>query len=174
MGLFSSLKLESMNDLFEYELEDLYDAEKRLTKALPKMIDAASSEPLKQAFRSHLTETKGQVQRLEQVFKLIGKSPTRETCDAMKGLISEGEEIVSSKGSDAVRDAALIAAAQRVEHYEMAGYGTLRTFAQQMGREDIAAILDLTLQEEKDADCRLTSIAQTEVNCLAEHATSHV
>jgi ferritin-like metal-binding protein YciE len=163
MALFAH-EFNNLNDLFVHELEDLYDAEKRLTDALPKMAEAASNQDLKQAFQSHLNETEQHVNRLEQVFQLIGKTPNRETCDAMKGLISEGGHAISAKGDPDVRDAALIAAAQRVEHYEMAGYGTLRTFAQQLGMNDIASILQRTLDEEGAADKKLTRIAESHIN----------
>jgi ferritin-like metal-binding protein YciE len=167
MALFSH-EFNNLNDLFVHELEDLYDAEKRLTDALPKMAEAASNQDLKQAFQMHLGETKQHVNRLEQVFQLIGKTPNRETCDAMKGLISEGSDAISAKGDPDVRDAALIAAAQRVEHYEIAGYGTLRTFAQQLGMNDIANILQQTLDEEGAADKKLTRIAESHINPQAQ------
>lgn len=164
MGLLGSTEFNSLNDLFIEQLEDLYDAEKRLTDALPKMAEAASADELKQAFQDHEAETRQHVQRLEQIFHRLGKSPSRETCEAMKGLIKEGEEMINAKGDDAVRDAALIAAAQRVEHYEMAGYGTLRHFAQRLGLSDVAQTLQQTLDEEGDADKRLTAIAENSVN----------
>ena len=166
MNLFRT-KFESLEDLLEEQLSDLYDAEKRLTKAIPKMADAATSPALASAFRHHLQETEGHVTRLEQAFKHLDKKPQREACDAMKGLISEGDDIVSAKGSDNVRDAALIAAAQRVEHYEMAGYGAARTFARQCGRPEIASLLQQTLDEEGAADQRLTQIAEESVNPAA-------
>lgn len=164
MGLLTSKKLETMDDLFLDQIKDLYDAEKRLVDALPKMAEAASSPELKNAFESHLTETRGQVERLERVFQTLGKDPSRETCDAMKGLISEGESIVNANGDAAIKDAALIAAAQRVEHYEMAGYGSARSFANQLGRSDVAQILQETLDEEGAADQKLTAIAEGGVN----------
>lgn len=167
MNLFGKHSFNNLEDLLHEQIADLYDAERRLCDALPKMASAASSPQLKDAFNSHLSETKTQVQRLESVFELLGKKPERETCDAMRGLISEGEEMVEAKGDANVRDAALIAAAQRVEHYEMAGYGSARSFAAQVGRDDIASILQETLEEEKAADSKLTSIAEAGVNVAA-------
>ena len=164
MGLFSSMTLNSMNDLFAVQIEDLYDAEQRLTKALPKMADAATNKQLEAAFQQHLRETEQHVSRLEKVFSIIGMSPKRETCEAMKGLIAEGDEAVNAAGDPHVRDAALIAAAQRVEHYEIAGYGTVRTFAERLGRADAARLLQQTLDEEGAADKKLTAIAEQSVN----------
>jgi len=164
MGLFGSKEFNTLEDLFCHQLEDLYDAEMRLTKALPKMEAAAHTPALKNAFKQHLQETENQVNRLEQIFKQLGKEPQRETCPAMKGLIAEGEEMIQSKGDDTVRDAALIAAAQRVEHYEMSGYGTARTFAEQLGHTQAVQLLEATLEEEKTTDAKLTQIAQAIVN----------
>lgn len=158
----------NLNDLFINQLEDLYDAEKRLTEALPKMSQAAASPDLKRAFDEHLSQTQTHVARLEQVFKRIGCPPKRETCEAMKGLISEGEGIVSAKGDPDTRDAGLIAAAQKVEHYEIAGYGTVRTFAQQLGMNDAAQLLQQTLEEEGETDKRLTRLAESRVNVQAQ------
>ena len=161
MGLFSSMTLNSLNDLFVAQIEDLYDAEQRLTKALPKMAEAASSPPLRSAFEKHLRETQQHVARLEKVFGTIGVTPQRETCEAMKGLIAEGDEAVSATGEPSVKDAALIAAAQRVEHYEIAGYGTVRTLAEQLGRPEVARILAADpgrgrgLRQEVDRDRRV-------------------
>ncbi|HTW94804.1 MAG TPA: ferritin-like domain-containing protein [Tepidisphaeraceae bacterium] len=167
MALFGMTEFNNLNDLFVQQLEDLYDAEKRLTDALPKMAQAATSPQLRQAFESHLAETRGHVNRLETVFSRLGKTPERETCAAMKGLIKEGEDMINAKGDPAVRDAGLIAAGQRVEHYEMAGYGTVRTFAQQLGLSDVANILQQTLNEEGQADHKLTEIAKSAVNWRA-------
>jgi ferritin-like metal-binding protein YciE len=164
MGLFSSLTLNSLDDLFVAQIEDLYDAEQRLTQALPKMAQAASNRQLKSAFQDHLRETEQHVARLQQVFKSIGLTPERETCEAMKGLIAEGEEAIDASGDADVRDAALIAAAQRVEHYEIAGYGTVRTLAQHLGRGDAARLLQQTLDEEGACDKKLTKIAESSVN----------
>jgi ferritin-like metal-binding protein YciE len=164
MSIFSNLEFNSLDDLFLNQLEDLYDAEKRLTKALPKMAEAASSPALKQAFQTHLQETEGQVQRLESIFRELGHEPERETCQAMKGLIAEGEEMISATGDAQIKDAALIAAAQRVEHYEISGYGTARTLASRLGRAEAASKLEQTLHEESAADKKLTQIAETETN----------
>jgi ferritin-like metal-binding protein YciE len=170
MGLFTSKEFNSLDDLFVEQLQDLYDAEHRLVNALPKMADAASSPQLKMAFQNHLAETKAQVTRLEDVFRKLGIDAERESCEAMKGLIKEGEEMVDAKGDAAVKDVALIAAAQRVEHYEMAGYGTARSIAQQLGRRDIASLLQQTLDEEGNADKKLTQIAESYANPQAAHA----
>jgi len=167
MGLFSSMTLNTLDDLFLIQLQDLYDAEQRLTKALPKMADAAKSRELKSAFTKHLRETEQHVKRLEKVFDILGSTARRETCEAMKGLIAEGDEAVSAGGADEVRDAALIAAAQRVEHYEMAGYGTVRTLADQLGHREIGRILQETLDEEGACDKTLTEIAESRVNAKA-------
>ena len=164
MGLFSSMSLNSLDDLFVVQIQDLYDAEQRLTKALPKMAEAATSNTLKSAFQSHLRETERHVERLEEVFRAIGLSPESETCEAMKGLIAEGDEAISAGGDPTVRDAALIAAAQRVEHYEIAGYGTVRTLAMTLGRPELADILQETLDEESACDKKLTRIAESSVN----------
>jgi len=167
MGLFSSVTLNSLDDLLLLQLQDLYDAEQRLTKALPKMAEAAKHKELKSAFQKHLRETEQHVKRLEKVFSILGQTAQRETCEAMKGLISEGDEAVGAGGSDDVRDAALIAAAQRVEHYEIAGYGTVRTLADQLGHKEIARILQETLDEEGACDKKLTEIAESRVNTKA-------
>jgi ferritin-like metal-binding protein YciE len=167
MALFGGTEFNSLEDLFVNQIEDLYDAENRLTKALPKMADAASSSSLKQAFQSHLTETEGHVSRLETIFREVKAEPKRETCQAMKGLISEGEEMIDATGDNAVKDAALIAAAQRVEHYEISGYGTARTIAQQLGMTNVANLLQQTLNEEKAADQKLNTIAESSVNVRA-------
>ena len=167
MPLFTTTEFNSMNDLFVNQIEDLYDAEQRLTKALPKMAEAAHSSQLKQAFQSHLTETEGHVRRLEQIFREINTDPTRETCAAMKGLISEGEEMIKAHGDPDIKDAALIAAAQRVEHYEISGYGTARSFAQRLGLTQAANLLQQTLNEEKAADENLNTIAESSVNVKA-------
>jgi len=172
MGLFTNLKLNTMDDLFLVQIKDLYDAEQRLTKALPKMAEAASNKQLKSAFEQHLSETEQHVTRLEKVFGVLGVPPQRETCEAMKGLIAEGDEVISADGQPEVKDAALIAAAQRVEHYEIAGYGTARTFAQQLGQAEIARTLQQTLNEESAADEKLSKIAETSINVRAAHAST--
>jgi ferritin-like metal-binding protein YciE len=128
---------------------------------------AANSSPLRDAFQQHYGETQGHVQRLEQIFRAINLEPERESCPAMKGMIKEGKDVINAKGNPAVRDAALIAAAQRVEHSEMAGYGAVRSFAHRLGRDDLAQILQLTLDEEGNADKTLTTIAESNVNLMA-------
>lgn len=170
MPIFSTTQFNSLNDLFVDQIEDLYDAENRLTKALPQMAEAARSSQLKQAFQSHLTETEGHVVRLEQIFREIGVDPKRETCQAMKGLIAEGEEMIKASGDPDVKDAALIAAAQRVEHYEMSGYGSARAFARRLGLTQAASLLQQTLDEEKAADEKLNTIAESSVNQKATAA----
>jgi ferritin-like metal-binding protein YciE len=168
MGLFTTTEFNSLDDLLADQIKDLYDAEQRLVEALPKMADAASSPDLKNAFLEHLDQTRNHVSRLEQVFSSMGVEPTRETCQAMKGLVSEGSEVIDAKGSNpAVRDAALIAAAQRVEHYEMAGYGSARTFAEQLGLADAVDLLESTLEEEEAADQKLTHLATQKINAEA-------
>jgi ferritin-like metal-binding protein YciE len=158
------MKIESMEDLFLEQVEDLYDAEKRLVKALPKMADATTSQSLRQAIQSHLMETEGHVSRLENVFRMLGKDAKAHTCDAMKGLISEGEDVISDIDQSPLRDAGIIAAANRVEHYEIAGYGSARTFAQILGLTEAASLLEQTLQEEKKADHKLTQLAESMIN----------
>ncbi len=171
MGLFSSsLALNSFEDLFVEQLQDLYDAEQRLTKALPKMAEAAHNPALKSAFREHLSQTQNHVTRLEQVFKGIGKSAQAKTCEAMKGLVAEGDETIGATGDPHVKDAALIAAAQRVEHYEIAGYGSVRTFAQRLGKTDAARLLQETLDEEAATDKKLTALAESTINPRAQKA----
>ena len=164
----TSTKLESLRDLYIGELRDLYSAEKQLTKALPKMAKAAKTPELKEAFESHLEETKNHVTRLEEIFEGLEEKPTGETCEAMEGLIKEGENYVTAKGDHGVIDAGLIAAAQRVEHYEIAGYGTARTLASHLGEENAAELLQETLDEEGAADKKLTGIAESTVNTHAE------
>ena len=166
----TSLKLESVQDLFLEELRDLYDAENQLLKALPKMAEAATTPALKLAFSQHLEQTKGHVGRLDRVFRQLDAKPSGETCEAMKGLVKEGEDFVQAKGEPSVRDAGLIGAAQRVEHYEMAGYGTARTLAKRLGYQEIATILQQTLEEEGEADKKLTAVAENEVNVRATAA----
>ena len=167
MGLFTSTSFDNLEDLYLDQLQDLYDAEQRLTKAIPKMRDAATSPQLKQGFEAHLTETEGQITRLEKCFDLFGKSAKAKTCEAIKGLIAEGDEIVNAKGDPAVIDAGLIAAAQRVEHYEIAGYGCLVRFAKRVGQNEAAGLLQQTLDEEGAQDKKLTSIAEGSVNAQA-------
>jgi ferritin-like metal-binding protein YciE len=164
MGLFSSETLNTFEDLFNHQLKDLYDAEHQLTESLPLMADAANATELKNAFNTHLMETRDQIRRLEQVFQIVGEEPERVTCPAMKGLIKEGQETINASGDPRVKDAALIASAQRAEHYEIAAYGTLRTLARQAGMNDIAELLQRTLDEEGNADKKLTRIAEGQIN----------
>jgi ferritin-like metal-binding protein YciE len=164
--------LNDLQDLLVDQLRDLYDAESRLTKALPKMAKAATRPELKQAFEKHLDQTEEHVSRLEQVFDLLGARAKAKTCYAMKGLVEEGSEAIKEDATDSVRDAALIAAAQRVEHYEIAGYGTVRSFAESLGHREVASILQQTLREESDTDKLLTKIATTCVNELAEQGVT--
>jgi ferritin-like metal-binding protein YciE len=164
---FTTLKLNSLRDLFIEELRDLYSAETQLVDALPKMAEAAASQELASAFEHHLEETRGHVSRLESIFNQIGEKSSGETCEAMKGLIKEGEILVKAEGDPDVRDAGLIGAAQRVEHYEMAGYGTARSLARRLGENQTAEILQQTLDEEGEANKKLTSIAESQVNVVA-------
>jgi ferritin-like metal-binding protein YciE len=157
-------KVATMGDLFLEEIRDLYDAEKQLTKALPKMAKAASTDELRKAFEDHLKETQNQVARLEQIFEMIDEKGTGKKCAAMTGLIKEGDEVVSETDDSAVRDAGLIAAAQKVEHYEMSGYGSARTHAQMLGHMEAVSLLEETLTEEKAADRKLNDIADSMVN----------
>ena len=161
------MKLESLRDLFVDELKDLYNAEHQLLKALPKMAKAATATDLKRTFESHLKETKGQVERLEQVFASLEVSPRGKKCKAMEGLVEEGAELMKEDADPDVMDAGLIAAAQRVEHYEMAGYGCVRTYAQLLGETKAATLLQKTLDEEGAADKKLTQIAK-QINVDAE------
>ena len=155
------------NDLFLDTLKDIYYAEKQILKALPKMAKAAHSDQLRAAFEKHHRETEGQVERLEQVFELIDKPARGKTCEAMQGLLDEGKEIMEEyKGTEAL-DAGMVAAAQAVEHYEIARYGTLKQWAQQLGIKDAVRLLDQTLQEEKKTDEALTSLAEASVNLEA-------
>lgn len=153
--------LNSLRDLLIDELQDLHDAENRLIKALPKMAKAASHEELKDGFQEHLEQTRGHVDRLERCFKLLGEKARSKTCHAMKGLVEEGSEAIKEDAPDAIRDAMLIGAAQRIEHYEMAGYGTARAFAETLGETKVANLLQETLDEEGDTNKKLTSIAET-------------
>ncbi len=168
MALFS-MKLENLQQLFLKELRDLYDAEKQITDALPKMIDAAKYPELKNALQQHLSVTKQQISRLDRIFQMMNEKASGETCKGMKGVIKEGDEIVSQGGDPSTVDAGIISAAQRVEHYEMAGYGTVRTYAELLGKREIAQLLQQTLNEEKEADETLSNIARN-VNLEAKAA----
>lgn len=162
------MELNTLHDLLIDELKDLYNAETQLLKALPKMAAAASAPELKAAFEDHLGETEGHVARLQKICEELECSPKGKKCSAMQGLIEEGAEIIKCKGNAAVKDAALIAAAQRVEHYEMAGYGCARTFAATLGYTSAAELLQETLNEEGSADQKLTELAESIVNVDAE------
>jgi ferritin-like metal-binding protein YciE len=166
------MKLDSLDDLFVHELKDLLSAEKQLVKALPKMAKGANSEALREAFEDHLEQTKGHVERLEQIFETLGKSARAEHCKAMEGLITEGSELLEEEGDATVKDAALIGAAQRVEHYEIAAYGTTRTLAELLGQDEAVKLLQETLDEEKETDEKLTELALSEVNVEAKDAAS--
>lgn len=161
------MKLNTLDDLLLHELKDLYSAETQLIKALPKMAKAASHPDLQAGFEQHLEETQGQVERLEQIGEMLEAKLTGHKCKAMEGLIVEGSELISEDADDHVRDAGLIGAAQRVEHYEIAGYGTAIALAKQLGRDEIAEILAETLQEEKDTDAKLTELAESVINIEA-------
>jgi len=158
------MQLDSFETLFLEQLHDLYDAEQQLVKALPLMARAAQDQSLKSAFQQHLRETENHVSRLERVFQSLGRKAESKTCAAMKGLITEGQEVISASGDPDVKDAALIAAAQRVEHYEIAGYGTARTFAQRLGKHEAARLLQETLDEEGATDKKLTQLAESSIN----------
>jgi len=164
------MKLDSLENLFVHELKDLLSAEKQLVKALPKMAKGAASEALRAAFEEHLEQTKAQVERLDRVFTLLDKAARAEHCKAMEGLIEEGSELLEEEGDDAVKDAALIAAAQKVEHYEISGYGTARTLAELLGQKEAVDLLQQTLDEEKETDQKLTSLAMNQVNLEAQAA----
>ena len=166
MGLLSK-PIKTLDDLFVHTLQDIYYAEQQIIKALPKMIAKVSDPQLKQGFQTHLAETKNQVTRLEQVFKMHGESPKAVTCPAIDGIISEANEIMGDASDPEVLDAAALAAAQAVEHYEITRYGTLAAWARQLGRSDCAAVLEETLEEEKATDLKLTAIAEARVNRVA-------
>ena len=166
MGFFSK-DIKTMDDLFVHTLRDIYYAENQILKALPEMIEKATDSQLKQGFQTHLTETKGHVQRLEQVFKMHGVAVKGIDCPAIDGIIDEAEEIAGEVDDKQVLDAALIAAAQAVEHYEITRYGSLIAWAKRLGRNDVATVLDQTLSEEKAADKKLTDIAESKVNLKA-------
>ena len=161
------MAMENLRDLFEHELKDVYHAEKQLLKALPKMAKGAMSEELKAGFEEHLEQTQGQVERLERVFELLDMPARGKKCEAMEGLIEEGSSILEEEEASDVRDAALIAAAQKVEHYEIATYGTLCTWAELLGLSEIKEILGETLNEEKETDEKLTGLAESQVNLEA-------
>jgi ferritin-like metal-binding protein YciE len=161
------MQLESLEDLLVSELKDLYSAENQLLKALPKMAKAANSKALQKGFEKHLKQTEGHVSRLEKVFKELGAQPGGKKCKAMEGLIKEGDDVIAEEAAPDVKDAALIAAAQRVEHYEMAGYGCVRTYAKLLDHKKAATLLQQTLNEEGDTDKALTKLAER-INVAAE------
>jgi ferritin-like metal-binding protein YciE len=166
MGIFSK-DIKSMDDLFVHTLRDIYYAEKQILKALPEMIDKANDAQLKQGFQTHQSETKNHVTRLEQVFRLHGQEPKGIDCPAIDGIIEEAEDVAGEVDDKPVLDAALIAAAQAVEHYEITRYGSLIAWAKELGRNDCAALLQQNLDEEKATDKKLTSIAESRVNRMA-------
>jgi len=157
----------TLNDLFLQQLRDIYDAETRLVDALPKLAKAASDSNLQLAFSQHLYETRNHIVRLDEVFAILGKTPERATCHGIKGLLREAEAMIDARGEASVRDAGLVAAAQRLEHYEIAAYGTMRTLAQHLGLTSTASLLQQTLDEEGAADKKLTAIAESSVNLHA-------
>lgn len=167
MGWFSTLDLQSLHRAFVHELKSLYDVERRLVDTLPAMVAAAADLELKAAFDEHLQQTVRQASRLEQVFARLGIPADRDTDDGLVGILAEGERVMRADGDDAVRDAALIAAAQQVEHHEMALYGTLRTWARYLGLHDVAELLQESLDEEGAADRRLTALAESGINAQA-------
>lgn len=164
---FNVMKLNNLEDLLLHELKDLYSAETQLVKALPKMAKAASHQELKAAFEEHLEQTEGHVERLDEIAEMLGKKLTGLSCKAMKGLVEEGSDLMSEEAEPAVRDAALISSAQRVEHYEIAGYGTARCLAEQLGHSEIAELLEQTLGEEKQTDQHLSELATSGINAEA-------
>ena len=164
--------MESIRDLLVDEMGDLYDAEKQLVKALPKMVKAASNQELSQAFENHLEQTRGHVERLERAFEMLGEKPKSKPCKAMKGLIEEAEETIEEGVPEPLLDSAIICAAQKVEHYEIAGYGTLKSWANTLGLDDVAGILDETLEEEREADEKLTDVADGLLSDSAELGSS--
>jgi ferritin-like metal-binding protein YciE len=168
----SIMKANTLHELYVSELRDLYNAENQLIKALPKMAEAVSSPSLRTALEEHLSVTEEHKRRLEQIFQDLDETPKGRKCKAMQGLVDEGEDAINMGGDPAVHDAAIIAAAQRVEHYEMAGYGTVRTFAQLLGYDEAVNLLQMTLDEEGQADKTLTEIAESEINQKAVAAAS--
>jgi ferritin-like metal-binding protein YciE len=164
------MKLSSLEDLLVSELQDLYSAEDQIIKALPKMVKTASSSELQECLQTHLEETREQVNRLDQIFETIGRPSGRKKCKGMEGLLEEGKELMTEDAEENVLDAGLIAAAQRVEHYEIAAYGSARTFAETLGHDEVVTLLEQTLQEEKQADQKLSEVATSVVNQRAENA----
>ena len=164
------MDIESLQELLIEEMRDLYSAENQLTKALPKMAKKAANPQLKKAFETHLKETEGQIKRLQQIFDKLGKKPTGKKCAAMEGLVEEGKEMMGEDMEDDVMDAALIAAAQKIEHYEIASYGSVRSWAQLLGEREAAKLLQQTLDEEGKTDKLLTELAESSINVEAAQA----
>ncbi|WP_046865737.1 ferritin-like domain-containing protein [Microvirga massiliensis] len=160
-------KQKTLDDLFLHTLKDIYYAERKILRNLPKMAKAAESQELKQAFEKHREETQGQIERLEQVFELLGKRAQGVTCEAINGILEEGESVMEDFGESEALDAGILAAAQAVEHYEIVRYGTLKTWAQELGMNDAVKLLDQNLQEEKKTDELLTQLAEARVNTKA-------
>ena len=161
------MAINSLHELYVQQLRDLYDAENQLVKALPKMAEAANSDELRQGFEEHLEQTKEHVRRLETIFERLGEKPKGEKCKGMEGLVKEGSEVLDEDMQEDVKDAAIIATAQRVEHYEIAGYGTVRTYANLLGEDEATSLLEKTLDEEKETDDKLTQLAE-DINVEAE------
>lgn len=164
------MKLKTLEDLLHHELKDLYSAENQLVKALPKMAKAANNEDLAAGFTEHLEQTKGHVERLNQIAEILDIKLSGHKCKAMEGLVEEGAEMIDEDAEPSIKDAGLIGAAQRVEHYEMAGYGTARALAEKLGHDDVADLLEQTLQEEKETDEKLTTLAESVVTVDATEA----
>lgn len=162
------MELESLRDLFIDQLKDIYSAETQVTKALPKMAKKASSTELQNAFRMHLDQTQNQIKRLDEIFSSLGKNPKGKKCKGMQGLLEEGEEMMGEDADADVMDAGLIAAAQRVEHYEISAYGTARAYARTLGDDRAASLLDQTLQEESQTDEKLNRLAEGQINIRAQ------
>jgi ferritin-like metal-binding protein YciE len=171
MGLFTK-DIETLHDLFLHTLQDIYYAENQITKALPKMIEKATAPELKQGFETHLRETEGQIARLEQAFDALGEKAKAVTCPAIDGIIKEANEVAGDIADKSVLDAALIASAQAVEHYEITRYGTLIAWAKQMGHDQVVTLLQATLDEEKSTDEKLTTLAESKANAKADLATA--
>jgi len=162
------MKLQTLHDLYIDNLKDLYNAENQIIKALPKMAKAATSPQLQQAYTTHLEQTQRQIERLDQIFNELDIKPTGKRCRGMEGLIEEGQELIEENADPDVRDAGLIAAAQKVEHYEISGYGTARTYAEHLGFTKAVRLLDQILAEEKETDAKLTTLAESSINIKAE------
>jgi ferritin-like metal-binding protein YciE len=162
------MKLNTLKDLYIHELKDLYSAENQIIKALPKMVKAATNDQLASGFQEHLEQTKGHAERLEKILSSLDESTRGPKCKGMEGVIAEGSEMIGEEADEEVRDAGLIAAAQRVEHYEIAGYGTARTYASLLGDKDGEKLLQMTLDEEADTDKKLTALATSSINVAAD------